>query len=104
MLNQVILVGRIVDNLKIEDMDNKKYCNLILAVPRSYKNEIGEYETDFIDCLLYRGVAEKTTEWCNKGDMIGIKGRLEKKENNLFVIGEKVSFLSSKRVDTNEDN
>jgi len=99
MLNQVILVGRITDNLKVEDMDGKKYCNLILAVPRSYKNEDGEYETDFIDCLLFHGVAENTVEYCKKGDLIGIKGRLEKRENNLFAIAEKVTFLSSKRVD-----
>jgi len=104
MLNQVVLVGRLVDNLKVEDMDGKKYCNLILAVPRSYKNENGEYETDFIDCILWHSVAENTAEYCKKGDLVGIKGRLEKRENNLFVIGEKVSFLSSKRVDENENN
>ena len=97
MLNQVVLVGRITDNLKIEDIDGKKYCNLILAVPRSRKNENGEYETDFINCLLFHGVAENTVEYCKKGDLIGIKGRLEKIENNLFVIVERVSYLSSKK-------
>lgn len=105
MLNQAILVGRLVNKPEVKEReDGGKIVNITLAVPRNYKNEEGSYDTDFIDVVLWNAIASNTAEWCNKGDMIGIKGRLEKKENNLFVIGEKVSFLSSKRVDENEDN
>lgn len=51
--------------------------NITLAVPRTYKNESCEYETEFFDCELWNGVASATTEYCKKGDIIGIKGNLK---------------------------
>ena len=49
MLNQAVLVGRIVKEpeLKITE-SGKKVSNITLAVPRSFKNSNGEYDTDFI--------------------------------------------------------
>lgn len=99
MLNQVIVVGRLTDDLKtIETEDGKKQVVLTIAVPRSFKNINGEYDNDFIDCVLWNGIAESTTEYCHKGDLIGIKGRLQKldKDKKMIVIAEKVTFLSSK--------
>ena len=64
MLNQTILVGRIARDLEIKELeDGKKASYITLAVPRSWKNENGEYETDFIDCVLWKGVAENTCEY-----------------------------------------
>ena len=47
MLNQVVLVGRLVRNPELIDYSKGKYAKITLAVPRSYKNINGEYETDF---------------------------------------------------------
>lgn len=94
MLNEAILVGRIAGD--ITNVDNK-YKKLVLAVPRNYKNEEGEYETDFIPCLLSGTIASTTKEYCKKGDMVGIKGRIEVKDNYVNVIANKVTFLSSKK-------
>lgn len=48
MLNQVILVGRLVkDPELIESENNKKYSRVTIAIPRGFKNIDGEYETDF---------------------------------------------------------
>lgn len=97
MLNQIVLVGRVVSDLEINETENeRKYTSLKLAVPRSYKNENGEYETDFIPCVLWNTIAVNTCEYCKKGDLVGIKGRMQNKENRLEVIAEKVTFLSSK--------
>lgn len=106
MLNQTVLVGRIVKDPELIDTETgKKVSNLTIAVPRSYKNKDGEYDTDFIDCTLWSGLAENTVEYCKKGDLVGIKGRLEtevyEKEDNSTVkntklVAEKVTFLSSK--------
>ena len=80
MLNQTVIVGRLVSKPETKELEEgKKVANLTLAVPRSYKNENGEYDTDFIDCTLWNGIAESTAEYCNKGDLIGVKGRLESK-------------------------
>ena len=48
MLNQVVLVGRLVRDPELKELENgNKLSNITLAVPRSYKNVNGEYETDF---------------------------------------------------------
>ena len=107
MMNQTCIIGRLVRDPEIRDLeDGKKVSNITLAVPRSYKNENGEYETDFIDCTLWNGVADRTAEYCKKGDLVGVKGRLQtnnyenengEKRKNTEVIAEKLTFLSSNR-------
>ena len=61
MLNQSVIVGRVVRDPELNQTENgNKVTNLTLAVPRSYKNINGEYDTDFISCVLWKGVAENT--------------------------------------------
>lgn len=97
MLNQIIIVGRLVSDPEINETENGKVTNITLAVPRSYKNDEGVYETDFIPVRLFKGVAVTTTEYCRKGDLVGIKGRVERLSGeDLKVVAEKVTFLSSK--------
>ena len=99
MRNQVVLVGRLVGNPILEENQNgKKVCIITLAVPRDFKNDEGIYETDFIKCTLCNVIAENTAEYCKKGDLVGVKGRLEcLGGSELQVVAEKVSFLSSGR-------
>ena len=58
------------------------------------------------DCILWDGVAKNTAEYCKKGDLVGIKGRLQtyNSESNdgitskiTQVVAEKITFLSSKK-------
>lgn len=108
MLNQVVLVGRLSSDPELYQTETgKKVARIVLAVPRSYKNSEGEYETDFISCKLWQVVAQNTSEYCKKGDLIGIRGRLETynyetEEGRKYlteVIADKVTFLSSKKAD-----
>ena len=72
MLNQIVIVGRLVRDPELRQTENgKKVTNITLAVPRSYKNTNGEYETDYIDCVLWTGIAENTSENCKRGDLLG---------------------------------
>lgn len=106
MLNQVVMVGRITNDFELEDTNTGgKRANVTLAIPRSFKNKEGEYDTDFITCTLWDSVAERTKEYCRKGDIVGVKGRLasntDEKENGetkyyTNVVAEKITFLSSK--------
>lgn len=97
MLNQVILVGRLSHDLEIKEIEeNKKGLDIVLAVPRSFKNSEGIYETDFINCKVYDNMASNVLDYCKKGDLIGIKGRLQVVDNNMVIIAERVTFLSSK--------
>ena len=101
MLNQVVLVGRLVKNPELQVTDNgKKVTTITLAVPRGYKNINGEYDTDFLDCTLWTNVAENTTEYCKSGDMIGVKGRIQTrvietedgKRKKTEIVADKISF------------
>ena len=117
MLNHVILVGRLVQTPILQVTDSgKKVSSITLAVPRAYKNQNGEYDTDFFDCTLWTVVAENTAEYCKSGDVLGVKGRIqtkiiEKEDGSKYkkveIIAERVSFLSasksSKSVDNEED-
>lgn len=106
MLNQSILVGRIVREPEVRETDNgTKVTNITLAVQRPCKNINGEYDTDFISCVLWRGVAESTAQYCKKGDLIGVRGRIQTKnieyedetKHLVEVVAEKVTFLSTNR-------
>ena len=99
MLNQVVIVGRLVKKPILEENQNgKKVCIITLAVPRDFKNDEGIYDTDFIKCTLCDDIAEKTIEYCYKGDLVGVEGILQcLSGNELQLIAEKISFLSSGR-------
>ncbi|MCI8445965.1 MAG: single-stranded DNA-binding protein [Bacilli bacterium] len=106
MLNQLFVVGRLTAKAELKETDDKKeYANITIAVPRSFKNKNGEYETDFINCVLFDRVAKNTVQYCNKGDLLGVKGRLQNTNNKLSVVAERVNFLSSmsKKDDITEE-
>lgn len=108
MLNQIVLVGRLTKNINVNKSENGvKLATISLAIPRSFKNMEGTYDTDFIDCVAFENVAENTATYCSKGDIVGIKGRVQsrviekdgKREYLMDVVAEKVTFLSSRKKD-----
>lgn len=105
-MNNVVLVGRLTK--KPELVESKKSSSkktvVTVAVTRNYKNSEGIYETDFIRCVLWNAIATSTCEFCSKGDIVGVKGRIEttsfETETQEIkyiteVIVEKITFLSS---------
>lgn len=105
MMNQVMMVGRLTADPELQETENEnKYSKLTLAVPRNYKNENGEYETDFIPVDIWNSMAENTTEYCKKGDLVGVRGRLKmdsyekdgEHRSILKVQADRITFLSSK--------
>ena len=103
MLNNYVLVGRLTTIKTIKTKESERTV-ITLAVPRSYKNIEGIYETDFISCTLLGNIAESTKEYCKKGDIIGVRGRLQKLENKkeLTLLAEKITFLSSRKAEDGE--
>ena len=103
MLNQVVLVGRLTRDIVVNKSDKGiKVATISLAIPRSFKNSEGLYDTDFVDCVAFDSIASNTSEYCKKGDIVGVKGRVQsrtienegKKENIMDIICEKITFLS----------
>ncbi len=112
ILNQVVLVGRLVRDPEVRESESKKKVSYItVAIPRSFKDDNGEYQTDFLIVVLFDLVAENTCEYCKKGSIVGIKGRLqssvvekegEETKYSTDIIAEKVTFLSSGRKEDEE--
>lgn len=112
MINEVVLVGRLTKDPEVMDTENgKKRASIILAVPRKFKNVDGIYETDFIRVILWNVIAINTKEYCKSGDLLGVKGRIQinsykdSEDNTHYVtdiIAEKITFLSSKRNESEE--
>lgn len=108
MLNQVILVGRLAQNPEVQKLEGGHKKSIFnIAVPRSYKNSNGEYETDFIRCVSWDVIATNTSEYCSKGDIIGVRGRIQvtnyekdgEKKILTEVVAERITYLSSKKAD-----
>lgn len=102
MLNQIVVVGRLVSDPQINETENgQRVSNITLAVSRCYKNDAGIYETDFIPCMVWNNIADNVKEYCKKGDLVGIKGRLQTRQeedrNTIEIVAEKVTFLSSRK-------
>ena len=114
MLNQVVIAGRLTGDPVVEEVEGgKKVSSITVAVPRSYKNVDGTHDTDFIKCTLWGGIAENTAEYCKKGDIVGVKGRIQtssyetdsgERRYVMEIVAEKISFLSSRKVDDNEED
>jgi single-strand DNA-binding protein len=113
MLNNVILIGRTVEDLKVSTLENGlKTCKMVLACQRPFKNqETQEYDTDFIPIQLWQVVAEMTSQYCKKGSTVAVKARLASRTMDLDgvkvktvdVIGERVIFINIKNGDNPEE-
>lgn len=100
MNNYVLLIGRITSTPEVQDsIDDKKYCIITIAIPRSYKNSEGVYETDYIPVRLEGSIATNTADYCKQGDLVGVRGSLKKTiDGRLQVYADKITFLSSEDI------
>ena len=78
MLNNVSLVGRLTKDVELRyTPSNVAVATFTLAVNRTFKNENGDREADFINCVMWQQQAENLANWAKKGALIGITGRIQ---------------------------
>lgn len=78
MINNVVLTGRITRNLELKQTsNNNSSLNITLAVERTFKDQNGQKQTDFISCKAFGKRAETIAQYCQKGDLIGITGSIQ---------------------------
>lgn len=78
MINNVTLVGRLTRDPELKyTPSNIAITTFNMAVNRNFKGANGERETDFINCMIWRKQAELLAEWCKKGNLVGITGRIQ---------------------------
>ena len=78
MINNVVLVGRMTRDAELRyTPSNQAVATFTLAVNRNFKNQDGEREADFVNCVIWRQQAENLANWAKKGALIGITGRIQ---------------------------
>ncbi|HEM2623454.1 TPA: single-stranded DNA-binding protein [Streptococcus suis] len=78
MINNVVLVGRLTRDAEIRYTPaGHAVATFTLAVNRTFKNDVGEREADFINCVIWRQAAENLANWAKKGALIGITGQIQ---------------------------
>lgn len=103
MLNNVTLIGRLCADPSLRYTTNgTAVCKFTLAVNRRFNRE----ETDFIDCVCWKGLAENVANYTAKGSLVGVKGSIEtnpyetkdgQKRKAVEVNCDQVVFLDRKK-------
>lgn len=111
MINNVVVVGRLTRAVDLRYTSNgTAYASFTLATDRDFKNQNGERETDFINCVMWRKPAENLANYTKKGSLIGVEGRIQTRNYDnqqgqrvyvTEVLAEKFSFLESAKKDDN---
>ena len=78
MINQSVLVGRLTKDVELRyTPSNQAVATFTLAVNRNFKNQNGDYEADFINCVMWRQQAENLANWAQKGTLVDVTGRIQ---------------------------
>lgn len=112
-MNKVCLTGRITKNIELKyNQNNIAITSFTLAVTRKFKNQNGEYESDFINCIAYKSTAELLNKYVKKGDLLGIEGRMhtrnyeDKDGKRVYVtevIVDSIDFLQSRKDESKQE-
>ena len=110
MLNKAILMGRLTRDPELRHtQSNMAVCSFSLAIDRGRKDQNGERQTDFIDCVAWGRQAEFVAQWFAKGVMAIVVGRIQSRRwtdqngNNrtaIEIVANQVSFCGEKKQDT----
>ncbi|WP_318506490.1 single-stranded DNA-binding protein [Bacillus sp. T3] len=78
MMNRVVLVGRLTKDPDLRYTPNGvPVATFTLAVNRTFSNQQGEKEADFINCVIWRRPAENVANFLKKGSLAGVDGRIQ---------------------------
>ncbi|EAG8116659.1 single-stranded DNA-binding protein [Listeria monocytogenes] len=78
MMNRVVLVGRLTKDPELRYTPaGVAVATFTLAVNRTFTNQNGEREADFIQCVVWRKPAENVANFLKKGSMAGVDGRIQ---------------------------
>lgn len=107
MLNHITIMGRLARDPELRRTNTgKAVASFRLAVDRDYAEKGAERETDFIDCVAWRGTAEFVDKYFGRGQMAVVSGRLQisdwedqdgNKRRKAEVVADNVYFGEQKR-------
>src|SRR5207302_8199560 len=77
MYNRIILIGRLTRDPELRYVPSgAPVASFTLAVDRPFRDQQGNRETDFIDIVAWRKLAEQVSQYMSKGRMVAVEGRL----------------------------
>ncbi len=113
-LNRIVLAGRLTKDPELRYTQNGiAVASFTLAVNRTFTNQQGEREADFINCVVWRKQAENAANFLSKGSLCGVDGRIQtrnyegqdgKRVYVTEVLAESVQFLESKKQGNTQNN
>lgn len=106
-LNKVILMGRLTRDPELKSTQSGvDVASFTLAVDRGYAKAGTERETDFLDCVAWRGTAEFVSRYFKKGMQVAVTGRIQtrkwkdqndQKRVSVEIVVDEAFFADSKR-------
>ena len=105
-MNKVILIGNLTKDPEITTTNNGvSVCRFTLAISRRFANAEGERETDFINIVVWRTLADNCHKFLKKGSKTAVVGNLQTRSYDANdgtkryiteVVAEEVEFISTK--------
>lgn len=113
-MNKILLMGRLTKDPELRyTQGGTAVASFTLAVNRSFANQNGEREADFINCVAWQKAAEFVANYFKKGQQMALEGRLQVRsydDNNgqrrwvTEVVTEKAEFVGSKNGGNSNSN
>lgn len=107
MQNIVGISGRLTKDVDFKQTPNGvSVAKFTLAVQRNYKDNNGDYQADFINCVAFRGAADIASNYLSKGDICNVSGRIQtrnfdnKEGQRIFiteVVADQIQLISTGR-------
>lgn len=107
MLNHIVAMGRLTRDPELRRTGSGiAVASFTIAVDRDRAPEGQEKETDFIDCVAWRGTAEFLEKYFRKGSMAVVSGRLQirgwtdkegNKRRSAEIVADNVYFGEGKK-------
>lgn len=114
MINRTVLVGRLTKDPELRYTPNGvAVCRFTLAVNRTFTDQSGERQADFINILVWRKPAENSANYLKKGSLAGVEGRIQtgsyegqdgKRVYTTEVVADSVQFLEPRSSRDNSNN
>lgn len=111
-MNKIIITGNLCKDIELRYTNsNIAVLQNTVAVKNDFKNADGEYDSEFINIVVWRQTAEFLNNYADKGSKVLVEGRLttrsyDKQDGTKAyvteVVAEKVELLDSKKTANNE--
>ena len=105
-MNKAILIGRLTRDPEMRTTaSGTAATTFTVAVTRTFANQNGEREADFINCVAWRKQAENIAKYCQKGSQVAVEGRIQTRSYDAQdgtkryvteIIADNVTFLGSR--------